>query len=137
MQRSSWIILIGAAAILSLIGCDRSANLNIKSTPIKVVAQTPGSGRLVKEGHVATISYNVMLPSGESLLEDTEFKFLVSTERPTVIQGINDTVIGMRVGASKTINCPPHLHWGRRGSGDGKIPPNTNLTIRINVLAVR
>ena len=60
----------------------------------------------------------------------------ISKDKPTIIQGINDAVIGMRVGGSRTIDCPPHLHWGRRGSGDGQIPPNTNLTIRINLLAV-
>ncbi len=136
MQRSSWIILIGAALTLSLIGCDNQVDLSITSTPVKIVAETPGIGRLVKTGDMVTISYSVMLPSGKELLEHSRFKFLVSLDRPTIIQGINDTVIGMRVGGSRTIDCPPHLHWGRRGSGDGKIPPNTNLTIRIKLLAV-
>ncbi len=136
MQRSNSIILIGAALMLSLIGCDNSVHLAVTATPIKIVAETPGIGRLVRDGSVATISYCVMLPSGKKLLEDTEFKFLASTKRPTIIQGINDSVIGMRVGGSKTIDCPPHLHWGRGGSGDGRVPPNTNLTIRIKVLAL-
>lgn len=136
MQRSNWIILIGASLTLSLIGCDNHVDLAITSTPTKVVAETPGIGRIVKTGDLATISYSVMLPSGEELLEHSRFRFLVSTDRPTIIQGINDAVIGMRVGGSRTINCPPHLHWGRRGTGDGKVPPNTNLTIHIKVLAI-
>ena len=66
----------------------------------------------------------------------SEFKFLVDTKRPSVIQGVNDAVIGMRLGGTRTIDCPPRLHWGRIGSGDGKIPPNTNLIIRIKLLAL-
>ncbi len=136
MQRLNWIILIGAALMLSLSGCDNHINLDVKATPVKIVAQTPGNGQLVEEGNVATISYQVTLPSGKQLLEDPEFKFFISKDNPTIIQGINDAVIGMRIGGSRTIDCPPHLHWGRGGSGDGQIPPNTNLTIRIDLLAV-
>lgn len=136
MQRSNWIILISAALPLSVTGCDNHVDLAIAPTPTKVVAETLGSGRIVKLGDLATISYSVMLPSGKELLEHSRFRFFVNTDRPTVIQGINDTVIGMRVGGSRTIDCPPHLHWGRVGSGDGKIPPNTNLTIRVEVLAI-
>ncbi len=137
MHRLNSIVLICAALMLSLSGCDNHVDLNLKATPVKIVAETPGSGQLVEEGNVATISYQVMLPSGKKVLENPKFKFLVSTERPTIIQGINDTVIGMRIGGSRTINCPPHLHWGRGGTGDGQIPPNTNLTIRIKVLALK
>ena len=137
MQRLNSIILIGAVLMLSLSGCDNHIDLNVQATPVKIVAETPGSGQLVKEGNLATISYQVMLPSGKQLLEDPEFKFFISKDKPTIIQGINDAVIGMRVGGSRTIDCPPHLHWGRGGTGDGQIPPNTNLTIRIKVLALK
>jgi len=137
MQRSKAIILIGAAMMLSLSGCDSHVNLNVKATAVKILAETPGNGQLVKEGDIATIAYLVTLPDGKAILEDSEFKFLISKDRPTIIQGINDAVPGMRVGGSRTINCPPHLHWGRGGSGDGKIPPNTNLTIRIDLLAIK
>lgn len=134
MQRSNSIIPIGAALMLSLIGCENHADVSVQATPYKIVAQTTGNGQVVEDGHVATISYQVTLPDGKELLEDPDFKFFVSKERPSIIQGINDAVIGMRVGGSKTIDCPPHLHWGRGGSGDGKIPPNTHLKIRIEIL---
>ena len=128
------INLIVAALLLT--GCDNRVNVAINPTPVKIVAEQVGRGRPVQHGDLATISYRLMLPNGKELLHDSEFKFLVDTKRPTVIQGINDTVIGMRIGGTRTIDCPPRLHWGRLGSGDGKIPANTNLIIRIKLLAL-
>ena len=129
------INLIVAAALL-LTSCDNRVNVAIEPTPVKIVAEEAGRGRPVRHGDLTTISYRLMLPNGKELLHDPEFKFFVDTKQPTVIQGINDTVIGMRVGGTRTIDCPPRLHWGRLGSGDGKIPANTNLIIRIKLLAL-
>ncbi len=134
MRRLDWINLIVAALLLT--GCDNRVNVAIAPTPVKIVAEKAGRGRPVRHGDLTTISYRMMLPNGKELLHDSEFKFLVDTKQPTVIQGINDTVIGMRVGGTRTIDCPPRMHWGRPGSGDGKIPPNTNLIIRIKLLAI-
>ncbi len=134
MRRLDRINLIIAALLLT--GCDNRVNVAITPTPVKIVAEDAGRGRPVQNGDLATISYRLMLPNGKELLHDPEFKFLVDTKHPTVIQGINDAVIGMRVGGTRTIDCPPRLHWGRKGSGDGAIPPNTNLTIHIKLLAL-
>ncbi|MEE9129727.1 MAG: FKBP-type peptidyl-prolyl cis-trans isomerase [Phycisphaerales bacterium] len=134
MRRLDRINLIVAALLLT--GCDNRVNVAIKPTPVKIIAEDAGRGRSVQHGDLATISYRLMLPNGKELLHDPEFKFLVDSKQPIVIQGINDTVIGMRVGGTRTIDCPPRLHWGRTGSGDGKIPPNTNLIIRIKLLAL-
>ena len=134
MRRLYRINLIVTALLLT--GCDNRVNVAITPTPVKIVAENVGSGRPAQQGDLATISYRLMLPDGKELLHDSEFKFLVDTKQPTVIQGINDTVIGMRVGGTRTIDCPPRLHWGRLGSGDGKIPANTNLIIRFRLLAV-
>ncbi len=134
MRRLDRINLIVAALLLT--GCDNRADVTIAPTLVKIVAEKAGHGRPVQQGDLATISYRLMLPNGKELLHDPEFKFLVDSKQPTVIQGINDTVIGMRVGGKRTIDCPPRLHWGRIGSGDGAIPPNTNLIIRIELLAL-
>ncbi len=134
MRRVDRINLIVTALLLT--GCDNRVNVTVEPTPVKIVAEVAGRGRPVQQGNLATISYRVMLPNGKELLHDPEFKFLVNTKQPTVIQAINDTVVGMRVGGTRTIDCPPRLHWGRIGSGDGRIPPNTNLIIRIKLLAL-
>lgn len=123
-----------ALATAVVAGCDNNLNISVTATQIKIVKETPGYGPTIKDGDLTTIKYRVNLPDGKEILKDDEFKFYVDSKRPTVIEGINDSVIGMRVGGSRTIDCPPHLHWGRNGTGDGAIPANTNLLIYIKVL---
>ena len=141
MRRYAFISLFPAlvAALLAsaIAGCGREIDVVIKPTPVKVIKETKGYGPKVVDGDLATIEYRVTLPDGKEILNDDEFKFYVNSERSTVIQGLNDTVIGMRVGGSRTINCPPRLHWGRQGYGDGAVPANTNLLIYVKVLDVR
>ena len=141
MRRCAFISLFPAlvAALLAsaIVGCGREIDVVIEPTPVKIIKETKGYGPKVVDGDLATIEYRVTLPDGKEILNDDEFKFFVNSERSTVIQGLNDTVIGMRVGGSRTINCPPRLHWGRQGYGDGAIPANTNLLIYVKVLDVR
>lgn len=141
MRRCAFISLFPAlvAALLAsaIVGCGREIDVVIKPTPVKVIKEIKGYGPKVVDGDLATIEYRVTLPDGKEILNDDEFKFFVNSERSTVIQGLNDTVIGMRVGGSRTINCPPRLHWGRQGYGDGAVPANTNLLIYVKVLDVR
>lgn len=141
MRRYAFISLFPAlvAALLAsaIAGCGKEIDIVIKPTPVKVIKETKGYGPKVVDGDLATIEYRVTLPDGKEILNDDEFKFFVNSERSTVIQGLNDTVIGMRVGGSRTINCPPRLHWGRQGYGDGAVPANTNLLIYVKVLDVR
>ena len=129
--------LVAAILTTAIVGCGRDIDIVIKPTPVKVLRETKGYGPKVADGDLATIEYRVTLPSGKEILNDDEMKFYVNTERSTVIQGLNDTVIGMRVGGSRTIDCPPRLLWGRQGYGDGAIPANTNLLIYVKVLDVR
>ena len=126
--------LLAALTIAFVVGCENTVDAVIEPTPVKIVKETPGYGPKIKDGDLVTIRYQVALPNGKELINDDEFKFLVNSKRPTVIEGLNSSVLGMRVGGSRTVDCPPHLHWGRRGTGDGKVPANTNLLINIKVL---
>lgn len=128
--------MVVALATAAVVGCGRDFDVVIEPTPVKIVKETKGFGPKVKDGDLATIEYRITLPDGKEILNDDEMKFFVNTERPSVIQGLNDSVIGMRVGGSRTFNCPPRLHWGRQGYGDGAIPANTNLLIYVKVLDV-
>ncbi len=135
MGRVYLMKLIVAATLM--VGCESKIDVSIEPTPINVVSEIRGTGRQAGQGDLATISYEVMLPGGKELMNHSKFTFHVDTENPTIIQGLNDAVVGMRIGGSRTINCPPHLHWGRAGTGDGQVPPNTDLRIHVKLLAIR
>ena len=134
---SLFTALVAPFIASAIAGCGQEIEIVIKPTPVKIVKEKEGYGPIVVDGDLATIEYRVTLPDGKEILNDDEMNFYVNSERPTVIQGLNDSVIGMRVGGSRTIDCPPRLHWGRQGYGDGAIPANTNLLIYVKVLDVR
>lgn len=128
--------LFTALAITFIFGCESNVDTVIEPTRVKIIKEIPGYGPKIVNGDLATIKYQVTLPNGKEILNDDEFKFMVNTKQPSVIEGLNSSVIGMRVGGSRTVDCPPHLHWGRRGSGDGDgaVPANTNILLHITIL---
>lgn len=121
------------AITAALAGCtDRE--VSVKETPLAVLSETVGHGRAAKAGDIVTIDYRVMLPSGQELMSEKEFRFQLGGG--AVVAGVDEAVTGMRVGGRRTVKCPPHKHWGSKGYGNGKIPPNTFLTFSIKLTDV-
>ncbi len=123
------MLVLGVAGSM-VIGCD-SPSIEVRPAPISVESETVGSGREALPGNMVEIDYRITLPSGEEVMSETGYRFQLG--QGAVIAGIDAAVEGMRVGGTRTIRCPPHLHWGRPGYGDGVIPPNTTLTIEIHL----
>ncbi|MHC4989839.1 MAG: FKBP-type peptidyl-prolyl cis-trans isomerase [Planctomycetota bacterium] len=116
--------LVLASALLS--GCD-PPDVQVTETPISMISEDLGFGDPVNAGDVVWVDYRIRLPDGNEVLRQTNFRFQVGAE--TVIEGIDEAIVGMRAGGSRHFTCPPHKHWGRAGYGDGLIPPATDLDI--------
>ena len=54
-----------------------------------------------------------------------------------VIKGWEQGVVGMKVGARRTLVIPPELGYGARNMGNGLIPPNSTLLFEVELLGVR
>lgn len=122
--------IIGILVLASLGGChDRT--IKVEETPLSVVSDKAGRGKTAKPGKLVTIDYVISFEDGTELLRFKDWKFVVGTN--TVIDGIDEGIIGMRVGGRRVIKCPPHKHWGREGYADGKVPPNTTLMLDIKL----
>lgn len=119
--------------IVVLIGCDGPV-INLSDPPITIQSDSGGAGREAKAGDMVTIEYRISLPSGERVLESSNYQFLLG--QGAVIGGVDDTVLGMRVGGRRVVQCPPHRHWGRQGYAD-KVPPNTTLTLDIRLKSIQ
>lgn len=115
---------------LFLSGC-QDRTISVQEAPISIVKDKPGRGRTASKGRLINIDYKVALPDGSIVLTHKDWEFVVGSG--SVITGIDEGVLGMRVGGQRIINCPPHKHWGRNGYANGKIPPNTNLMLHIKL----
>lgn len=124
--------MLAVVCVLTVVGCDERT-IAFREGNVPVLSEREGSGRQVRDGDTVRIRYEVLLPDGEMVLQDSDYVF--QHNRDAVIRGIDEGVAGMRVGGSRTIKCPPEKHWGRKGYG-GKIPANTSLTIKIDLLRI-
>lgn len=123
------IVLIGLFAL----GCD-NRDIAISESDVEIVTEQRGQGSAASAGDVVTIAYEVRLPDGQPILADDRLSFQLG--RGAVIEGIDQTVIGMKVGGHRVVLCPPGKHWGRSGYGDGAIPPDTTLTLDVRLTAL-
>ncbi len=131
--RLAIILIVALSAILLTPGCG-GQDVAVKPTPITIISETIGHGRPAKAGDVVCIDYRLVFPNGSELLNEKDFSFILGGG--SVIAGIDEAVTGMRKGGSRVVDCPPHKHWGSAGYGNGKVPPNTRLTIHVRLVSV-
>ncbi len=119
------IILVGM-----MVGCD-DRTVSVSETPLKILKEKSGAGRVAAAGDLVTISYRLEFPDGKVLLKDDDYSFELGAN--AVIKGIDEAVTGMQVGGMREVVIPPQKHWGRNGYAKGKVPPNTILTLRVKL----
>jgi FKBP-type peptidyl-prolyl cis-trans isomerase len=125
--------LLAIGLTLACLGCE-PPTVAVEETPITVAGEREGRGRAASPGDVVCIDYRVLMPDGSELMRDRNFCFQLGGG--AVIAGLDDGVVGMRRGGRRVIKCPPHKHWGRAGYGNGAVPPNTTLTLHVELKSI-
>lgn len=96
-----------------------------------------GDGSQVKLGRRASILYTGSFPDGKVFDKNqnrrSPLQFRVGTGE--VIRGLERGLEGMRVNGERTIVIPPHLGYGKKGSGK-VIPKNSTLVFHVNLISV-
>lgn len=100
-----------------------------------------GSGAAVTAGKMVKIQYTIWLGDGTRIDSSADHgnSFAFTVGKGEVIKGLDDGVVGMRVGGIRWLTIPPALAYGAAGetppSGPG-IPPNSTLVCVVTLLSV-
>jgi FKBP-type peptidyl-prolyl cis-trans isomerase len=98
-----------------------------------------GTGKEVKAGDTVVVHYTGWLKDGK--------KFDSSKDSPggkpaefalgDVIKGWQEGIPGMKVGGKRKLIIPPELAYGKKGTRDGTIPPDAELTFEVELIDVK
>ena len=97
-----------------------------------------GTGIEAKDGDEVTINYALLdYGTGEEIEStwDRNKPYSIRIGEGKVIPGVEQGIVGMRVGGRRELTIPPDLAYGRKGRPP-VVAPNTTLVFVIDLLAV-
>ena len=98
-----------------------------------------GTGPAAKKGDTVEVHYTGWLKDGKkfdsSVDRNRPFAFPLGAGR--VIKGWDEGVAGMKVGGKRKLIIPSKLGYGARGTPDGTIPADAELTFEVELLKIK
>ena len=135
-----WVLSLAAAAPALAVDPEPAPPVQVVlPSGVRYVDLKPGTGEEAREGKILEVHYTGWLKAGGAKFDSTHD----STEPLTlrlgagdVIKGLDEGLVGMRVGGKRRLIIPPELGFGREGGGE-RIPPDATLVYEVELLTVR
>lgn len=96
-----------------------------------------GNGAAVRTGRKVSIHYTGTFPETDKVFDKNNSKgnpLTFRTGTREVIKGLDQGLVGMKVGGERVITVPPKLGYGKKGSGN--IPGGATLCFAVKLLSV-
>ncbi len=112
---------------------------SLKSTEsgLRYAILKEGSGKPVEKGQRVSVHYTGWLKEGahfdSSRLRGAAVDLVLGRSR--VVPGLDEGLMGMRPGEQRVLLIPAKLGYGERGTPGGPIPPNADLTFKVELVA--
>lgn len=114
--------------------------------PLQVVENRIGKGQPAQAGNVVAVHYTGWLYDAKAKRQRGK-RFDSSYDRKSplsfelgggrVIKGWEQGIAGMAVGGKRTLIIPAELAYGKRGAGNGLIPPDATLLFDVELVGVK
>ena len=137
MMMTRRLLLLFLAGVPFLPACKSSDNQDPGTQPSQLMVEdlTVGTGPTALIGDDVTIHYVGRFTSGQvfdnSYDRGQPLSFRLGAGQ--VIAGVDQGVVGMRVGGKRRLTIPPELAYG--STGYGSIPPNATLVFEIDLIS--
>lgn len=105
---------------------------------VRYVDLKPGTGEEAREGKILEVHYTGRLEDGSKFdsTQDCAQPLTLRLGAGDVIKGLDEGLVGMKVGGKRRLVIPSELGFGKEGAGE-RIPPGSTLTYEVELLAVR
>lgn len=98
-----------------------------------------GTGRLPKKGETVVVHYTGTLTNGVKFDSSRDrgepFEFPLGAGR--VIKGWDEGIAKLRIGDQAILVIPSTLGYGKRGAGNGEIPPDATLIFIVELVDIK
>ncbi|HKH47533.1 MAG TPA: FKBP-type peptidyl-prolyl cis-trans isomerase [Thermoanaerobaculia bacterium] len=105
---------------------------------VRYVDLKPGTGDEARDGKVLAVHYTGWLEDGTKFdsTQDCAQPLTLRLGAGDVIKGLDEGLVGMKVGGKRRLTIPPELGFGKEGGGE-RIPPNAILIYEVELISVR
>src|SRR5438552_251225 len=131
-SRDARILIVGDGLLtMDVWDLTKPAKSGLKYAELK-----EGVGDQAEAGQTVKIHWTGWLKDGskfDSSKDGKPFEFVLGAGQ--VIKGLDEGVVGMKVGGKRKLVIPPELGYGARGAGQS-IPANAELTFEVELLTI-
>jgi peptidylprolyl isomerase len=108
-----------------------------KTVKLRYYDLVEGDGAVVKNMETVEVHYTMWLDDGTKVdsSHDRKQSFTCTIGVGQVIKGMEEGVVGMKVGTKRFLIVPPELGYGAQGAGK-QVPPNAVLKFEVELLRV-
>ena len=139
--------------VLGFIGCSKDADVVKLASGLNYANDSLGTGRAAKFGDLVSVHFRAWVIkdstdiykdwSKDSTRQATTIGSSIDFGQPVkfklgdsaFIKGVDEGIVGMKVGGTRTIIIPSNKAYGEMGFGP--VPPNSSLKVVINLVDVK
>lgn len=136
--------------VLGFIGCSKDANVEKLASGVNYANDSLGTGRVAKFGDLVSVHFRAWIIkdstniykdwSKDSTRQASTIGSSIDFGQPVkfklgdsaFIKGVDEAIVGMKLGGRRTIIIPSNRAYGEMGFGP--IPPNSSLKVVINLI---